>query len=119
MKLTLLEVSNNKKIKNNKNRLYQINTSLKKNNLSNNIRQNNWKTIKYNLLHKKNLKEININFQKAKNIILSDKVKNTYDKKNINNINTTNNMNIIENSENILDKNNNNNNVIKLSKKKN
>ena len=135
MKLSLFEASKLKKTQNNKNRIYQINTSIKKNknqkyNLSSNIRLGNWNALKYNLLHKKNLKEINIDLKKAKKVILSsndNKNEKIYtEKKTLNNnkiyttntktIDTTlnsNNMNIIENAENSI----NNNNFIKLNKK--
>ena len=134
MKLSLYEASKLKRTLNNKNRLYQINTSIKKNkNKKYNIRLGNWKALKYNLLHKKNLKEININLQKAKKVILSIDSTKT-EKKTLNNnkiyntINTntntktidttlnSNNMNIIENPENTII-NSNNNNISKLNKK--
>ena len=116
MKLSLFEAPNNKKIKNNKNKLFQFDSSMKKNkrkNYSNNIRLNDWKSLKYNLLHKKKLKEINVKLENAKKIILSynkkdnreSKEKNINDKKNIANVN------IITNSDK-------NNNIIKLNKKK-
>ena len=131
MKLSIFEVSKLKQVKNNKNKIFRMNTSIKKNNknkkfnLSNNLRFNNWHTIKYNLLHKKNLKEININLKKAKKIILSDeeikKEKNTNNKlynTNTPTIDTTlnnyNNINIIENPDNNTNK---ENTYIKLTKK--
>jgi hypothetical protein len=89
-------------------------------------------TLKYNLLHKKNLKEINVNLQKAKKVILSIDSTKT-EKKILNNnkiyttINTNvnaktidstlnSNMNIIENPENIII-NSINSNTTKLNKK--
>ena len=131
--LTLFEASKIKKIQNRKNRIYQINTSIKKNkknvfNLSNNIKMNNWNMIRYNLLHKKNLKEINIKFQKAKKMILSNEgkseIKNNNNKMtNTNSItidttlNNNNHMNIVENPENLVNKTKIKNKIIKLNKK--
>ena len=131
MKLSIFEVSKLIQAKNNKNKIFRMNTSIKKNNknkkfnLSNNIRFNNWHAIKYNLLHKKNLKEINMNLKKAKKIILSNEE--TKNEKKSNNklyntntptidttINNYNKINIIENPEN---KTNKENAIIKLTKK--
>ena len=136
MKLSLLEASKFKKIKNSKFRKNQINTSVKKNknktfNLSNNNQLNKWNNIKYNLLHKKNLKEININLQNAKKMILSKEEKKIVDKKNSNNNNkiyntnsltidtplNNNNMNTIENNKNINNNIKERNSNIKLKKK--
>ena len=128
MKLSLLDASKLKKIKNNKNRIYQINSSIKKsknkrlNINNNNIHLGNWNTLKYNLLHKKNLKEININLQKTKKVILSNNPENKKEKtystnqKTIDTSLNTNNMNIIENPEN-ANINNGINNLAKLTKK--
>ena len=131
MKLSLFDASKLKQTKKNKNRIYGINTSIKKINknkkfnLNNNIHFNNWNTIKYNLLHKKNLKEININLKKAKKIILANeenkKEKNSNNKLYNTNtptidttLNNNKNINIIENPENNTNK---ENTIIKLNKK--
>ena len=77
IKLSSFETSKIKKEVKNVNNLYEINSSVKKNNknLSNNIRQNNGNGVKYNLLHKKNIKEIKINLKNGKksNTIEDDK----------------------------------------------
>ena len=136
-KLNLFNPTKLRKPSNNKNAIYKINTTTKKTNskkfnLSSNIQRGNWSIIKYNLLHRKNLKEININLKKAKKMILFNEENNqkkSVDKKNINNnkmpdnnsntidtILNNNNMNIIENLEKKVPEKNKNT-LIKLNKK--
>ena len=133
MKLTLFEAQKTKNTKKNNKRIYQVSTSIKRNknkkfNLSNNFGKNNMNIIKYNLLHKKNLQEININLKKAKNIILSKEEKKIEKKNSKNKLINTNfttiettpsnniNMNIIENPENQLRPNTNTNTKKKIMK---
>ena len=146
-KLNFTSIRRDKKSKsnsknNNKNVTNKINSTTKKTttkkfnfNFNNNIQYGNWSIIKYNLLHKKKLKEININLKKAKKIILfndeNNPEKKSIDKKIINNkkplnnnsntidaiLNNNNNMNIIENEEKKIIPEKNKNTLIKLNKK--
>ena len=142
VKLNLFNPTKLKKENNNKNVTNKINSTTKKTttkkfnfNFNNNIQYGNWSIIKYNLLHKKKLKEININLKKAKKIILfndeNNPEKKSIDKKIINNkkplnnnsntidaiLNNNNNMNIIENEEKKIIPEKNKNTLIKLNKK--
>ena len=141
-KLNLFNPTKLKKENNNKNVTNKINSTKNKTttkkfnfNFNNNIQYGNWSIIKYNLLHKKKLKEININLKKAKKIILfndeNNPEKKSIDKKIINNkkplnnnsntidaiLNNNNNMNIIENEEKKIIPEKNKNTLIKLNKK--
>ena len=142
VKLNLFNPTKLKKENNNKNVTNKINSTKNKTttkkfnfNFNNNIQYGNWSIIKYNLLHKKKLKEININLKKAKKIILfndeNNPEKKSIDKKIINNkkplnnnsntidaiLNNNNNMNIIENEEKKIIPEKNKNTLIKLNKK--
>ena len=142
VKLNLFNPTKLKKENNNKNVTNKINSTKNKTttkkfnfNFNNNIQNGNWSIIKYNLLHKKKLKEININLKKAKKIILfndeNNPEKKSIDKKIINNkkplnnnsntidaiLNNNNNMNIIENEEKKIIPEKNKNTLIKLNKK--
>ena len=138
MKLNSFETSKAKNDKKNIDNIYDINSSVKKNNkIVNNIKKYG---IKFNLLHKKDLKEINRNFKNKRNNnylkteISKDKGKNILQLKgiqkmklpniNIDNITNGNNSNIkiIDNTKeennNNFDKNKNKNYNIKTNIKK-